>query len=77
MIARGYTLDVYCDVDSCGRSPERSWTRTSRASYFGETWGECSKRARKDGWKLRKCPGYAICPTCAKAGNKIPKEPTQ
>jgi hypothetical protein len=74
MIASGYSVDLYCDVRSCGKHPSRSWTKTTEASYVGETWSECARQAKRDGWKLRRAPGYAICPGCAKAGHKIPKE---
>ncbi len=71
MIVRGYTLDLYCDLvgDDCFHD-----TLRFPHTFFGATWAETSQAAKKCGWKLDKKKGTAVCPKCAKAGKKLPKE---
>lgn len=59
----GYTLDLYCD----GRN--HGWMSGKHPSFHGETFSECVRKARADGWMIDKKRqgkevGYAICPEC-------------
>ena len=62
MEASCYSMDLYCDrLIEC--SPE-GWEDGGSATYTGETWGECAKQARNDGWIFRK-DGTHVCPRCS------------
>jgi hypothetical protein len=53
----GYTLELYCDHKNAdhGRFPH---------CFYGETFGECAKRARALGWTIHR--NYtATCPKCS------------
>lgn len=50
MEAACYILDLYCDdPDHYARHPNK--IDSLDAQYTGETYGECKKQARADGWK--------------------------
>lgn len=61
--ASGYSLDLYCRK-CCGPMNLRPST------YFGETFSECAKQARQDGWKIYTRARTALCPKCGKAARK-------
>lgn len=60
-----YSLDLYCDHNS-GRHTwkEFPWQIT------GETFAECTKIAKKRGWKIHRKTRTATCPKCS--GHKSP-----
>ncbi|AUG88109.1 hypothetical protein HOS53_gp051 [Klebsiella phage May] len=63
MITSGYSMDLYCDCDTCTKATAIFGSNTP-SQYFGETYAECAKQAKQDGWYLsrdkRKCiaPGH-------------------
>jgi hypothetical protein len=61
MIVSGYSIDLYCDCVDCFNSPSQK-----EATYHGETYGECAKKARHDGWRLSRDRRYALSPGCKK-----------
>lgn len=55
MIISGYTIDLYCecsDCKSCSWAWEEHHPKCGFKQYTGETWGECVKQARADGWQI-------------------------
>lgn len=58
--ASGYTLDLYCD-----HSNERHGFDEFPHQYTGETFGECAKEARRNGWIIRSGARTATCPKCS------------
>lgn len=54
-----YSLDLYCDSKEHGFS-------LVMGDYTGETFGECARSARKDGWVIRTAMRTATCPRCSK-----------
>lgn len=66
MIASGYALDLYCEVEG-----HRHGYQEGQACFTGETWGDCVKQARKKGWKINKRKRECICPACVKLGLRI------
>lgn len=66
MISSGYTLDLYCD-NTTGVTNWHTWPSMHDggfAEYTGETWGQCVKAARRDGWLIGRDRQKAICPGC-------------
>lgn len=66
MIVGGYSLDLYCenlDGDTC-KNPRPKDGLTHPAEYYSQTFGECARMAREDGWRLNRKKGTAICPWC-------------
>jgi hypothetical protein len=63
--AAGYSLDLYCD----GRNEWHGWNEFPH-QFFGETFGECAKLARKRGWVIHRSTRTATCPKCAKTRTK-------
>lgn len=57
--ASGYSLDLYCDKDNVKHS-HLEFPHT----YVGETFGECAKEARKNGWVIHRKTRTATCPKC-------------
>ena len=55
--AAGYSLDLYCD-----RAVE-SWKHRHCSSFYGQTFGQCAKDARAEGWVIHK-DRTATCPVC-------------
>lgn len=62
MQAGCYSLDLYCDGDSCPRY------RLEYAPFqpMGETASECRAKARKAGWLVSTTAGLDLCPECRK-----------
>ncbi len=58
--ASGYSLHLYCLRDE-NHDP---WDIFPH-EYFGETFADCAKEARKDGWIIRTNDRTAICPECS------------
>jgi hypothetical protein len=59
--AAGYSLDLYCD------SAVDSWKHRHCSSYYGQTFAQCAKDARSEGWVIHK-DRTATCPVCLKVG---------
>ncbi|AGF88520.1 hypothetical protein [Salmonella phage FrontPhageNews] len=55
MITAGYTLDLYCECVEC-KSCDWAWQeyhpRCGMKSYAGETWADCARQARSEGWVI-------------------------
>jgi hypothetical protein len=68
MIASCYTMDIYCDNEQKCKQPNVYATMygASRATYLGESFSECAKRARNGGWVIIKKTRQAYCPYCKK-----------
>jgi hypothetical protein len=69
MMARGYTLDLYCDDERhCnhrdGPFPDE---------YVGETFGECAGAARRNGWRINRRTGIVVCPKHSGKRKPTPK----
>jgi hypothetical protein len=60
MIANGYSVDLYCENMS---DHNRRWREIGegKATYTGETWGECARQARRDGWQISRDRQRAYC----------------
>ncbi len=69
MIARGYTLDLYCEYDQDFNA--HGGIRFPH-QFCGETWSETSKEARRRGWRISADKSKALCPSCAKARRPFP-----
>ncbi|AEW24253.1 hypothetical protein [Salmonella phage vB_SenAc-pSK20] len=55
MITAGYTVDLYCECvecKSCNWAWEEHHPRCGMKSYAGESWGDCARQARADGWMI-------------------------
>lgn len=72
MEAAGYSLDLYCD-------DPKHWERhpgkyqSLDEQYYGQTYGECKKQARADGWKWVKVAGQIDANVCGRC-NMLNKE---
>lgn len=60
MISACYSMELYCDCLACQAAPRRNYVPDSE--YTGETWGECARQARKDGWYISRDRTTAIKP---------------
>ena len=67
MIVGCYSLDLYCDNREC-KSVSRF--RMEPDVYTGRTFAGCSRKAKKDGWKIDSRRRWCICPACVAAGVK-------
>lgn len=56
-----YSLDLYCDRESA----EHRFQEFPH-QYTGETFGECAREARRDGWIIRTRLRTATCPKCSR-----------
>jgi hypothetical protein len=75
MEAACYTLDLYCDDPKHGERHPNQFESLD-AQYTGETYGECKKQAKADGWKWVKGSGihdWNICGRCNKLNKVIVK----
>ena len=61
MIVGGYSLDLYCDEVGC-KDHERNWP----VNFYGQTYSECARLARKAGWDISRKDNIATCPACRK-----------
>ena len=77
MIQAGYAMDLYCDNDEMhGFMGAKHVSHKSNVpiggrvrhggyqDYTGQTWGDCAKQARKDGWRISRDRQRAYCPRC-------------
>ncbi|MGY3592510.1 hypothetical protein ACVIGB_000541 [Bradyrhizobium sp. USDA 4341] len=62
----GYLLSLYCDHDGGGLHRFSEFPH----SYTGETFGECARQARQDGWIIRTETETATCPKCSHKRSK-------
>lgn len=69
MIAGGYSLHLYCDLEEV-KHPYKEFPH----EFEGETRTGTARQARAAGWRLRfntrEKEGRAICPACVKEGRK-------
>lgn len=70
MIASGYSVDLYCDITD-GFAHTRF--NGGQGQFYGETWQDCAKQAKAEGWLISRDRQRCVCPACAKAGKKLPK----
>lgn len=62
MEAAGYTLNLYCDSPNHKENFPKKFTSLD-AEYYGQTYAECKRMAKRDGWKWRK--DLNICKKCS------------
>ncbi|ECC9586842.1 hypothetical protein DS547_07695 [Salmonella enterica subsp. enterica] len=66
MIAANYTAHFYCDCEEC---TSRKWGTPDFSEFIGNSWAQCVKQARADGWRVSadrvRCfaPGHKISRT--------------
>lgn len=68
MIASGYTLELYCDMERehPGGWYDEVYRFPIEFTADGEKcYSEVRRKARREGWTLRK-DGSCICPICSK-----------
>ncbi len=70
MIAAGYTIDLYCDVEGCPYDAYRLVEGQGFGQFVGETWGKAAAEARLSGWVISRDRTKCACPECVKAGRK-------
>lgn len=58
--ADGFTLNLYCDHDN-----EAHAHREFPDEYYGDTFADCARQARKEGWIIRTATRTATCPKCS------------
>lgn len=59
VIASGYTIHLYCDNENIKHAYNRGF-----GEYEGETWNECVKQAKTEGWNVIKKTRVCYCPDC-------------
>lgn len=63
MIAANYTAHLYCDCTECA---DQSWKMPVNSEFIGNSWSQCAKEARSEGWRIsadrQRCyaPGHII-----------------
>ena len=78
MIASGYNMVLYCDLEqSCANTEPTENNPIGKKNetiheYQGASYSECKKKAVRDGWKFNS-KGQVMCPMCVKAKKKFPK----
>lgn len=65
MITSGYTMELICDCRRC-KSTDNPY-EIARTEYAGESYSECAKQAREDGWTLSRNRAYCSAPKHRKA----------
>ena len=65
MIVGCYTLDLYCDDETC-----KPKFKEFPKNFIAEYGSECRAQARRAGWKLNLRDGTAICPRCSGSESK-------
>jgi len=68
MIAANYTAHLYCDCADCDK---QSWKMPVNQEFIGNSWSECAREAREDGWLIS-----ADRQRCYAPGHKINREVT-
>lgn len=67
MEAGCYTLDLYCDDPNHGaRHPHR--VSSLDAQYIGQTYADCKRQAKADGWKW--VDDKNICKRCTEENKR-------
>lgn len=54
MIAANYTMDLYCDCETCGHFTGSAEFHPGHATFIGESWTSVSSQARILGWRISK-----------------------
>ncbi len=62
MIVSGYSLELYCDCDSCTQYRDSPYSTSYPKIYAGETYSECAKQAKAEGWYLSRDKMNCIAP---------------
>lgn len=70
-VSSGYTLDLYCDCSDCDGKVNVGGR--GYGEYTGETWSECSQKARKDGWFISRDRVICIAPKHKKPNDILKK----
>lgn len=68
MIAACYSMDLYCENHAA--DPERHGYNYTPTTFTGETWGECAKQARIEGWRISRDSRQCWCARCAAEKNR-------
>lgn len=64
MITSGYTMELICDCAKCKST--NNYHNIVRGEFAGESYTECAKQARKDGWVLSRDKAYCSAPNHSK-----------
>ncbi|WJT11032.1 hypothetical protein [Vibrio harveyi] len=64
MIVSGYTMELICDCAKCISAENHHLIE--RAEYVGETYSDCAKQAREDGWMLSRDKTHCSAPNHGK-----------
>ncbi|WP_259189955.1 hypothetical protein [Serratia sp. BIGb0163] len=62
VISANYTAHLYCDCEKCAAS----FITSAKDEFTGESWSQCAKEARAEGWRIsanrERCyaPGHKI-----------------
>lgn len=69
MIVGCYDMHLYCDF------PDDAWEHRHRepATFQGRTFSGAQREAKRKGWHFNRDGERVICPSCIKAGRKLPK----
>lgn len=60
MVTAGYTLDLICDCSKC-RTTQNHY-EIATGEYTGDTYSECARQAKKEGWRISKDKIYCSAP---------------
>lgn len=55
VIVGGYSMDLYCDGKPCRK------TAAIQNEFYGQTYTDCSRQAKRAGWRLNRRTGTAYC----------------
>lgn len=64
MITSGYTMELNCDCDKCKSTDNHH--NIARGEFVGESYAECAKQARAEGWVLSRDKVYCSAPNHSK-----------
>ncbi len=59
MLTGGYTLAVCCDCKECNALDFRL---KKKDEFVGQTYTECAKLAKNEGWTISSCKRYCSAP---------------
>ncbi|MEM8519507.1 hypothetical protein RCH05_004083 [Janthinobacterium sp. CAN_S7] len=60
-----FFIDIQCDSSYCMGSPFAATSTSTVHRITGQSWIDCKKKARGDGWIFIESSHKAYCPQCA------------